>query len=465
MSVQSIGQIRILVLCAAAVAGLTLAERYQTTLPVGLLFLVPLIAASAVVSRGIAMLLAVGVALEHEFFAPYAWDGMAWLRLPLTMLAYLLVAVFVVECFDGRRAINQLSQRIEKETQLRTDAERDIRAVIESTPAAILTVNSDARISMANLLARRMLGFIEGSPEGQEINNFIPILAKLLTDPQAGSRRRTVLDVFGRRQNGETFTAQIWVSLYVTKSGTRLAAILSDSSEDFIETEERGLRELLTSSRVISGAVSHEIRNLAAAAAILYNNMSAADVELRGSRAFETLGRVLDGISKLSSGDLQRDASKEALEGLSVAQVLRELELIITPTFNEANATLEWEIDDELPHVRASRSSFLQVCINLAQNSCRAVSQFPGGRLRITAFQLTNSVVIRFSDNGPGMRSLDRLFQPLQPGAQSRGLGLFISRAIVQSFGGDLNHTQRPGECAFIIELPVMDVPEDAHAQ
>jgi PAS domain S-box-containing protein len=452
------------VLCAAVVAGLTIAE-YHTSraLPFNLLLLIPLMVAAIFLSLPIMLLFAVGTALAHELFSPYAGDGSAWLRLPITMLCYTTIAFLVVELKQRRETIGELAAETEHQRELQADAERDARAVIETTPAAILTVNSEGKITMANRLAARLLGFMEGTPEGQAINNYIPVLAKILTNTEGGARNRTVLEAYGRRQNGETLVAQTWISLHKTSSGPKLTVMLADALDDFVDSEEQGLRELLTSSRVIAGAVSHEIRNLAAAASILYSNVENG-VTNGSPNSFETLGRVIESISNISSGQLRRDSEREALEGLSVADVLRELETIIKPTFAAAGAGLEWEIDEGLPNARASHSSLLQVFINLAQNSCRAVTDIPRGRLRVTAFQLTNLVVIRFSDNGPGMRSLERLFQPLQPGAASRGLGLFISRAIVQSFGGDLHHAQRPGECAFIIELPMIEGAENTDA-
>jgi signal transduction histidine kinase len=115
--------------------------------------------------------------------------------------------------------------------------------------------------------------------------------------------------------------------------------------------------------------------------------------------------------------------------------------------------------------VRADHSGLLQVFINLAQNSCRALKGRPEGQLQIRADRLSGeSVVVRFTDNGPGISPADRMFQPLQSGASSTGFGLFISRAIIRTFGGELHHTQQPGECCFVVELPTVVAQESASA-
>ena len=50
---------------------------------------------------------------------------------------------------------------------------------------------------------------------------------------------------------------------------------------------------------------------------------------------------------------------------------------------------------------------------------------------------------IRFCDTGPGIAPTEKLFQPLQKGADATGLGLFLSRAFMRSFGGDLRYDPR----------------------
>ena len=316
---------------------------------------------------------------------------------------------------------------------------------------------------MANEAARRLLGFTQGSPEGAAVEDYIPLLAKLLRSKQAVRGIRTMVEASGHRLGGDTFYANIWVSLYEGNSGARLAAILSDVTEQLRDREESGLRQLLTSSKIVAGAVSHEIRNLAAAASVLYGSLSESG-NLRGSADFDALGRVIESVLKLSSEELQ-EGDEQRLEGVDVAEILEELRTIISPTFEDAGAGLEWEITRSLPHVRADHSGLLQVFINLAQNSCRALKDAPRGRMRVTAYQLAEeSVIIRFSDNGPGISPTERIFQPLQPGASSTGLGLFISRAIIRTFGGELHHRQRQGECSFIIELAAVAVQEAASA-
>jgi signal transduction histidine kinase len=75
-------------------------------------------------------------------------------------------------------------------------------------------------------------------------------------------------------------------------------------------------------------------------------------------------------------------------------------------------------------------------------------------QLRVTASEENGKVVIRFADTGIGIASPEKLFQPFQPGAKSSGLGLYVSRAIMRSFGGDLAFERRSEGCCFAVLLP-----------
>jgi signal transduction histidine kinase len=65
---------------------------------------------------------------------------------------------------------------------------------------------------------------------------------------------------------------------------------------------------------------------------------------------------------------------------------------------------------------------------------------------------------IRVCDTGPGIASTEKLFQPLHKGAEAAGLGLFLSRAFMRSFGGDLRYDPDAPGCCFVIELAITDI-------
>jgi PAS domain S-box-containing protein len=442
--------------CILAIAAITLASRYSGGAePLGGFYLIPLAVAAAFISRWSIFVLAIATAIASEYFSPYEWGPESVRRLAVAIAAFTGGGLFAGELARNRRITMALLRKTQEEARVRLDAVTEMRALLESSPVGLITIDPQGKIGMANKAACRLLGFTTDSPEGDPIERYIPVLARLLKSPQVVNLMQTKIEATVQRPTGETFLSQAWVSSYHDASGSRLAVVLSDATELIRDREESGLKQLLTNSRIVAGAVSHELRNLAAAASVLYHNLKKQVVPDHANKDFQALGTVVESILKLSSTELA-DAREEVLEGVDVGELLQELRAIISPSLEEAGIRADWEIADALPPIRVDRSGLLQVFLNLTKNSRSALEKTLQGRIRIAAYYLDSSVVIRITDNGPGISSAERLFQPFQPGASSTGLGLFVSRAIIRTFGGELHHLQPAGECSFIIELPAM---------
>lgn len=119
---------------------------------------------------------------------------------------------------------------------------------------------------------------------------------------------------------------------------------------------------------------------------------------------------------------------------------------------------VDWRIAQNLPLVWADSYGLLQVFLNLARNSQRAMETSTRKELTIAASAEEDSVIVRFEDTGAGVPSPEQLFRPFQPGADGTGLGLYVSRAIVRSFRGELRYEARPAGCCFAVVLaPLME--------
>ena len=444
--------------CLAVGGAVAISDRYLFPgRSLGILYLVPFIIAAFFLPRWVILAAAVAATYLRERSSPSPWQDGAWARISIGFVAFAGAGLFVGEWVRRRRLEAERNRRLAEQEALRQDAVEEARVLIQGSPAAILTINPDGQIALANDAARRLLGFEPDSPEGEQIGVYLPMLADILKSKRAATLVRTMVEGNGRRRNGDIFLAQMWVSAYKTAAGTKLAAVFADISEQLRDREELGLRQLLTNSRIIVGAVSHEIRNLAAAAGVLHDNIRKSDLADR--EEFQALGRLIEAMRKLASSEVPT-ASDSALMGVDLQTLLEELNIIVASSFRDASVGLVWEVADGLPHVRAERSGLLQVFLNLVQNSRRALRDVPGGRVTVAAYQVSGSVVVRFWDNGPGPSSLDGLFQPFQPGAASTGLGLYVSRAIVRTYGGELQYVKKSHEGCFVIELPAMSLAE-----
>ena len=165
---------------------------------------------------------------------------------------------------------------------------------------------------------------------------------------------------------------------------------------------------------------------------------------------------ALERIASVELSLIKRQASKLRLDNF-----MRELYIIVHPSLREAGVTVDWHVDTNLPDVWADQQSLLQVFLNLFRNAENALIGTENPRLTVCATATSLSVQISVSDNGPGVRYPAQLFQPFRPpqGASSgqSGLGLYLSRAMMVSFHGDLRHEPTPVGAKFVVEMSVVE--------
>jgi len=112
----------------------------------------------------------------------------------------------------------------------------------------------------------------------------------------------------------------------------------------------------------------------------------------------------------------------------------------------------------------AERYGLLQVFLNLTQNGLRAMRNADERKITVTAKMEHDHVVIRFKDTGHGVSDSNHLFQPFQRGAEVTGLGLYISRAMVRDFLGELNFEPQEHGCCFAVILNPVRVAAEVRA-
>jgi PAS domain S-box-containing protein len=377
----------------------------------------------------------------------------------LVFTALLGTGLFSIQATRRRREQVEHLTRIETEASARKEAEEQLEFLIDSSPAAIVTMNRSGEILLANPAAHRLLSIAGGELPGKNINRYIPALSRITSAKENLLKFRTEMQCRGERENGEIFLASVFFSTYQTTTGSRLAALVVDASEDLREREESGLQQLLAGSRILAGAVSHEIRNVCGAISVIRENLMRSDV-LRGNKDFDALGSLIDTLSKIASLELRQSSKALEIGAVDLRATLDDLRIVLESYCEEAGISLHWQIPVKVPFVLADRHSLLQVLLNLTKNSERALA---AAQLKVITFSVVVSaktVSIRITDTGPGIKSLEKLFQPFQKGADSTGLGLYLSRAFMRSFRGDLRHDPEASGCSFVLDLLRAD-PEE----
>jgi two-component system sensor kinase FixL len=454
----------VLTRAGAMAAAIALTDwRIEGNVPLGFLYLFPMLLVGSVLNRWQIGLSAATCAILTELFDSYDWFSLIAIpRDILIFAAFLGMGLFVYEAGRSRQLALRHLQDIEREAAARAEAEEQLKVLVESSPAAVFTATTGGCILLANEAAHRLFAVPPGGLMGRSIHPFLPSLTNVPSPDQNHGAYRTAMQCRGHRETGEVFLADIWFSTYQTSVGSRLAAMVVDTSEDLRNREEGSLNQLLTGSRILVAAVSHEIRNICGAIAMAHANLGRKEAllgNLAGNKDFEALGSLILALEKIASMELRKTSDQVA--SVDLGSLLEELRIVVESSLSEHDVHLRWEAGSVLPPVWADRQSLMQVFLNLTRNSERAMRGSPVRELRVTTEIDPKRVSIRFRDTGCGVQFPERLFRPFQQQAQATGLGLYLSRAFMRSFRGDLRHEPEPDGSSFLVELSRVIVGKD----
>jgi PAS domain S-box-containing protein len=425
----------------------------------GALYLLPVLLVSGFLNGWQVVALAAVCSLLREVFGPFHWEAESAVRLSVAAAGFALAGFFVSALNRQRLLVMRHLEELTLQTRLREDAEQRTRALVETSPLAILTLDSAGRISLANRAAHELLGF-EGQPlQGSEIRPYLPVLAQFLRTRRPAEGLRTAVECRGCRRNGEVFLAHIWLSSYGMSSGPGLAAVIWDASENVRDREGASLDSMMATSRILLGAVSHEVRNLATAAGPAHRGLAGIP-GVEQTEHFQALGAIVGALERIADSGL-RLASDRSPAVADLGNVLDEARVVIEPLLQEGGIRTLWRTANGLPLVQADHHNLLRVFLNLARNSREAMSDSAEKELLVEARAERDLVVVRFRDTGCGVANPEDLFRPFQPGARATGLGLYISRAILRSYGGDLRFEPQPRGSCFAVELWPVEEPRE----
>ena len=170
-----------------------------------------------------------------------------------------------------------------------------------------------------------------------------------------------------------------------------------------------------------------------------------AIIVAEGERLTGLINDLLD-LAKIEAGRFEWRMAPLALEAV-VRQALASTQAL----FEVSGLGLDVEVDAALPDVDGDRDRLVQVVINLVSN---AVKFTPHGRVRVGVARDRDGVRVAVTDSGRGIAAgdLERIFEPFRQssdtvpeGPKGTGLGLPISRQIVEAHGGTMGVDSTPG--------------------
>ena len=271
--------------------------------------------------------------------------------------------------------------------------------------------------------------------------------------------------VVNRRKDGSEFLAWESVSPVKDPDGTirYYLAILTDLSE-----REQMLEALRHTEQVklvgqLAGGILHEVRNPLIGLGSLATHLADQDTLPQAARdRCRLIAREAARIDDLLESHLgQLRPRPFEIAACDLSSLLDDTLTLLHPNLLKHRMSVKKSVAADLPLVEASRAHMLQVCLNIAMNAIDAMPN--GGQLTIAIRPETRrgkGLLIAFTDSGRGIspEDLQRIYEPFFTNGKAKGvgLGLTITRDIIERHGGQLLIHSPPGSGAVVeVWLPL----------
>jgi two-component system NtrC family sensor kinase len=235
-------------------------------------------------------------------------------------------------------------------------------------------------------------------------------------------------------------------------------------SPDLLPTSE----DLLHVARLVTigelaACFAHEVMN---PLTMIRGNLSIANYELPDDHPahlyLEAIGRAERRIEELARRMLNFSKKRNSVaESHDVAEIVADAMRFMQPFFHEQDATIKTRIAPSLPRIEADRWQIVQALVNLLQNAAEAMLTMNDRTLTVSVTHEENDIRISIADTGRGIagEDLPRIFTPFftTKGDTGTGLGLYITRRIVDEHRGTITVETSTRGTTFTVSLPLPD--------
>ena len=374
------------------------------------------------------------------------------------------------ELAKSQEALRASDERFRLLVEELNGREAHLRSILATVPDAMVVIDESGVIQSFSATAERLFGFQPEEVQGRNVSMLMPSPYRqehdgyLLRYMTTNERRIIGVGrvVVGQRKNGTTFPMELSVGEVLLEGRRQFTGFVRDLSERQ-EHEKRlhGLQaELLHISRLstmgeMASALAHELNQPLSAIA----NYLQGSKRLLQNLADERSERVIQAIDKATEQTLRAGAVIQRLRDFvsrgetekrieSLKKLVEEASALALVAAKEQSVQVRLELNPSFDFVLVDRVQIQQVLLNLLRNALDAMQTSQHRELIVSSAPTADEMVtIDITDTGCGISPeiASQLFQPfVTTKRQGMGVGLSISRTIVESHGGQITVMPNP---------------------
>nr|WP_246347222.1 PAS domain-containing sensor histidine kinase [Desulfurispira natronophila] len=397
---------------------------------------------------------------------------------------------------DSIKELNAtLEQRVQQEVQRRMESDVFLQTIFDNSSFGIVLLGDNGNIVQANKAFCTLLGYTMDDLRKHSLQSLLSeenrdTVTQAFYELISGKRDISLLEVSAKSLE------QQFISMQITATSLRdqnreikgVFAIIKDITDIKKMTDRQQCQEqlLIQQSKMATmgemiGAITHQWRQPLTMLELTLQEIAEEHKEGQLTRAMiddmahrcrqhiDFMSRTIEDFSNFFRPD-KHQVSFNPLEAI------KDIERLLYKQLTRHNVRLEYdigEIDTDCFHITTIANEFKQIVLNIIVNAIDAIDearysgaleQSESGVIKVTIGNTDASYKFSFCDNGVGIPqgNLEQVFEPYfttKPGHKGTGIGLYLSRVIVEnSLGGNITASNSSSGACFELELPAFNL-------